>query len=61
MAIKNKETCYLDLLSKIDSLDMQIKRIKNQLTELKSMICKEHGDSDMSNPEPHAKLAELPK
>jgi hypothetical protein len=39
MGEENKGTCYLDLLKKIDLLDMQVKRIKNQLTELKSMIC----------------------
>ena len=44
MAEKNKETCYLDLLKKIDLLDMQVKRIKNQLTELKSMICDKEAD-----------------
>ncbi len=30
--------CYLELLNKIELMDMQIKRIKSQLTELKGII-----------------------
>jgi hypothetical protein len=31
--------CYLDLLDKLEVIDMQINRIKNQLTELRGIIC----------------------
>ncbi len=36
---------FKNLLKTIDSLDMQISRIKNQLTELRAMI----GDEEMKN------------
>jgi hypothetical protein len=33
-----KNHCYTDLLGKMDALDMQVNRIKQQLKELKNMI-----------------------
>ena len=33
-----KSHCYTDLLGKMDALDMQVNRIKQQLKELKNMI-----------------------
>ena len=33
-----KNHCYADLLGKMDALDMQVNRIKQQLKELKNMI-----------------------
>lgn len=37
--------CFKTLLKTIDSLDMQINRIKNQLTELRLMI----GEEEVKN------------
>ena len=43
MAEKTKDTncCFKSILKSIESLDMQISRIKNQLTELKAIVREE--------------------
>jgi hypothetical protein len=38
MTQKNKPQPYLDLLGKIDTLDTQVNRMKDQLTRLKALI-----------------------
>jgi hypothetical protein len=38
MAIRKKIQCYSDLIGKLDSLDLQICKIKGQLKELKNML-----------------------
>jgi hypothetical protein len=38
MTIKDNEHCYATLLGKINSLDNQISRVKDQINELKKII-----------------------
>jgi hypothetical protein len=38
MTNKDKNQCYVDLLGKIDTLDIQVSRIKDQLSQLKTLI-----------------------
>ena len=38
MINKKKQLCYTELLTKLESLDMQICRVKEQLRELRSLF-----------------------
>ena len=45
--LKDKKCSLNNILKTIESLDMQINRIKNQLSELRMFICEEKQRSDI--------------
>ena len=54
-----KNHCYTDLLGKMDALDMQVNRIKQQLKELKNMI-KSTTNTEPTGPPPEDNPDERP-
>lgn len=52
-----KNHCYTDLLGKMDALDMQVNRIKQQLKELKSMIRNRTNNEDGTTADPEKEPA----
>ena len=50
MTKQRDKHCYADLLGKMDTLDMQVNRIKQQLKELKNMI-RNRTNGDPPNPD----------
>lgn len=52
MTKQKDKHCYADLLGKMDTLDMQVNRIKQQLKELKSMIRNRTNNEDGATADP---------
>ena len=44
---KKKNECYTDLLSKLDSLDLKIRHVKNQLQDLRAMFSTKAEDNEV--------------